>query len=167
MNLVGLLAAIRGLTACASAAGVLRHEPMQATRDNLTATPLAGLDYRQVYTSKRRDASARLLRTRRGRRSAACAGWAAHGGLGALLSKRGLRIPTWWLLNARLRRAVCVTQRVSLPSTAGIDSQASRAVLSPHNRIAENPRRPTAELSRHRLRRETPAKSSTPTATSP
>jgi len=64
---------------------------MQATRDNLTATPLAGLDYRQVYTSKRRDVSARHLRLRRGSRSAACAGWAAHRRLGAFLSERGLR----------------------------------------------------------------------------
>ena len=62
---------------CASAAGVLRPEPMQAKGDTLTAIPLAGRDYRQVYTPKRRDTSARLLGARRGRRSAACAGWAA------------------------------------------------------------------------------------------
>ncbi|HLF25321.1 MAG TPA: hypothetical protein VJG32_03200 [Anaerolineae bacterium] len=36
-------------TAGASAAGVLRPEPQQAKHANLTATPLAGRDYRQVY----------------------------------------------------------------------------------------------------------------------
>jgi len=73
---------------------VLRPEPTQAKRDNHTATSLAGRDWRQVYSTQRRDASAKPLRTRRGRRSAACAGWAAHGGLRACLSERGLRIPT-------------------------------------------------------------------------
>jgi len=64
------------LTAGASAAGVLRPAPTQANRDNLTATPLAGHVYRQVYAPKRRDVSAKILGTRRGSRSAACAGWA-------------------------------------------------------------------------------------------
>ena len=50
---------------------------MQARRDNLTATLLAGHDYRQVYSAKRYDTSARPFNQRRGRRSAACAGWAA------------------------------------------------------------------------------------------
>jgi hypothetical protein len=63
----------------ASAAGVLRHEPMQAKRDTLTATSLAGLDYRQVYFTQRHDTSARHFRTRRGSRSAACAGYARDG----------------------------------------------------------------------------------------
>jgi len=67
------------LTAGASAAGVLRPEPRQASSDNLTATPLAGHDWRQVYSPKSYDTSARHLRTRRGSRSAACAGWAARG----------------------------------------------------------------------------------------
>jgi len=84
-----------------------------------------------------------MLRPRRGRWSAACAGWAAHGGLRACLSKRGLRIPSRRLMHGRRRRAVCVTQPVRLSPTAVIDSQASRAVLSPQNRISENPRRPT------------------------
>ena len=78
-------------TARASAAGVLRPEPTQAQRDNLTATPLAGHTYRQVYSTQSHDTSARPFRPRRGRRSAACAGWAAHRRLGAFLSERGLR----------------------------------------------------------------------------
>src|SRR3972149_4793067 len=35
------------------AAGVLRREPMQAQCDNLTATSLAGRNYRQVYSAER------------------------------------------------------------------------------------------------------------------
>ena len=69
---------IGALTARASAAGVLREITQQASSDNLTESLLAGHDYRQVYSAKRRDTSARILRTRRGRRSAACAGYAAR-----------------------------------------------------------------------------------------
>ena len=64
------------LTARASAAGVLRPEPTQVRRDTLTAIPLVGHGYRQVYSTARYDASAEILGTRRGSRSAACAGWA-------------------------------------------------------------------------------------------
>ena len=56
---------------------MLRHEPMQAKRDSLTAPPLAGRDYRQVYFVKSHHASAKILGTRRGSRSAACVCWAA------------------------------------------------------------------------------------------
>ena len=44
----------------ASAAGVLRPELMQAKRDNLTATPLAGHDYRQVYFHEGHHTSAKI-----------------------------------------------------------------------------------------------------------
>jgi len=60
----------------ASAADVLRPTTLRAKGDSHTVTLLAGRDYWQVYSTQRRDASARILRTRRGSRSAACACWA-------------------------------------------------------------------------------------------
>ena len=74
-------------TARASAAGMLRQEPTRARLNNLSATPLAGHTYRQVYSTQSHDTSARPFRPRRDRWSAACAGWAAHGGLQAFLIK--------------------------------------------------------------------------------
>ena len=75
-------------TAGASAAGVLRPTTRQPSCDNLTATLLAGHDYRQVYFHERHHTSATILRTRRGSRSAACAGWAAYLCLSAHASKQ-------------------------------------------------------------------------------
>ena len=64
-------------TARASADHREAETPAQAQGDNLTRPRLAGHTHRQVYYTENRHTSAKLLGTRRGSRSAACAGWAA------------------------------------------------------------------------------------------
>ena len=94
---------VRRLTARASADHREAETPTLAQGDNLTRPRQAGPAHRQVYHAENYHTSARHLRTRRGRWSAACAGWAAPGGLPTFLSKRGLRIPTWRLMHGRRR----------------------------------------------------------------